>query len=79
MVDFLVGPCYHESMKRGDHMKKKTADYTRKAIEKYQSGFERFTISLPIGSSEIIKAAGKSKNQLFNELFSEWKQKNNIE
>ena len=52
--------------------KKKTADYTRKAIEKYQSKFERFTISLPIGSREKIKAVtGKSLNQYFNDLFVE--------
>ena len=52
--------------------KKKTADYTRKAIEKYQSNFERFTISLPIGSREKIKAVtGKSLNQYFNDLFVE--------
>lgn len=52
--------------------KKKTADYTRKAIEKYQSKFERFTISLPIGSREKIKAVtGKSLNQYFNDLYLE--------
>ena len=52
--------------------KKKTADYTRKAIEKYQSKFERFTISLPIGSREKINAVtGKSLNQYFNDLFVE--------
>lgn len=52
--------------------KKKTAIYTRKAIEKYQSKFERFTISLPIGSREKIKAVtGKSLNQYFNDLFVE--------
>ena len=52
--------------------KKKTADYTRKAIEKYQSKFERFTISLPIGSRERIKeVTGKSLNQYFNDLFVE--------
>ena len=52
--------------------KKKTADYTRKAIEKYQSKFERFTISLPIGRRERIKeVTGKSLNQYFNDLFVE--------
>lgn len=52
--------------------KKKTAEYTRKAIEKYQSKFERFTISLPIGSKEKIKAVtGKSLNQYFNDLYVE--------
>lgn len=52
--------------------KKKTADYTRKAIEKYQSKFERFTISLPIGSKEkITSITGKSLNQYFNDLFVE--------
>lgn len=52
--------------------KKKTPEYTRKAINKYHDKFERFTISLPIGSKQwIADNAGMSLNAYFNMLFEQ--------
>ena len=52
--------------------KKKTPEYTRKAINKYHDKFERFTISLPIGSKQwIADNAGQSLNAYFNMLFEQ--------
>lgn len=52
--------------------KHKTPDYTRKAIDKYHDKFERFTISLPIGSKQwIADNAGMSLNAYFNMLFEQ--------
>ena len=52
--------------------KHKTPDYTRKAINKYHNKFERFTVSLPIGSKEwIAENTGLSLNAYFNMLFEQ--------
>ncbi len=46
---------------------KKTPVYTQRAIEKYQSKFERITISFPIGTREKISAlTGDSVNVFVN-------------
>ena len=50
--------------------KKHIPEYTKSAIEKYNSKLERFTLSLPIGSKEEIKErTGLSLNKYFNELY----------
>ena len=50
--------------------KKKTPEYIRKAINKYHDKFERFTVSLPIGSKQwIADNTGMSLNAYFNMLF----------
>ena len=36
-------------------MTNKTPEYTRKAIEKYNSKFDRFTVNIPKGYKEIIR------------------------
>ena len=60
--------------------KKSVPEYTRKAIQNYQSKFDRVVISLPLGSKEIIKDnTDKSMNQFFNDLFQKWKTENSIE
>ena len=35
--------------------KKKTPDYTRKAIEKYNKKFDRITVNFPKGTKDAIK------------------------
>lgn len=61
-------------------MKKKTPEYTRKAIEKYQSKFDTFSIRLEQGSKEWIKNnTGLSCNAFFNKLFNDYKEKHNGE
>jgi hypothetical protein len=43
----------------------KTPEYTRKAIAKYQSKFDRVNINLPRGLKDQVKAAtGESVNSL---------------
>lgn len=37
-------------------MTNKTPEYTRKAIEKYNSKFDRFTVNIPKGYKEIIRS-----------------------
>lgn len=47
----------------------KVPDYTKKAIEKYHSKFDRFTVSLPAGMREKITAlTGLSANAYINSL-----------
>lgn len=39
----------------------RTASYTRAAVDKYNSKFDRITINLPLGSKDkIVTATGKS-------------------
>lgn len=52
--------------------KSKVPEYTRKAIDRYHGKFDRIVISLPLGSKDRIKETGKSFNQFFNDLYSEW-------
>lgn len=60
--------------------KKKTPEYTAKAIEKYHAKFDRIAVSLPKGSKEWIKKkTGKSCNAFFNDLFTEYKQRRETE
>lgn len=46
----------------------KTPEYTRKAIDKYLSKLESKTIRFPKGTTERIKAQGKSVNGFVNNL-----------
>lgn len=46
----------------------KTPEYTRKAIDKYLSKLESKTIRFPKGTTERIKAQGKSVNGFVNDL-----------
>ena len=46
---------------------KKTADYTRKAIDKYKTTKDIFTVTLPKGTRDKIRA--KHGNIAFNEYF----------
>lgn len=49
-----------------------TPDYTRKAIDKYNSKFDRFTVNLPKGYKEIIKEKiGLSCSAYINELIEQ--------
>ena len=53
--------------------RKKTPEYTRKAIARYNAKFDRIMVSLPAGSKELIrKQTGKSCNAFFVELFQKW-------
>jgi hypothetical protein len=55
-------------------------EYTKKAINKYNSKFDRCAVNLPIGSKQIIADnTGKSVNQFLNDLFQDWKKANNIQ
>lgn len=61
-------------------MKNKIPEYTKRAINNYNSKFDRIAVNLPIGSKQLIADhTGKSINQFFNDLFSDWKKENNIE
>ena len=46
-----------------------TPEYTKKAINKYNSKFDRIAVNLPIGTKERIKElTGKSCNAYISEL-----------
>ena len=46
-----------------------TPEYTKKAINKYNSKFDRIAVNLPIGTKERIKElTGKSCNSYISEL-----------
>lgn len=46
-----------------------TADYTKKAINKYNAKFDRVAVNLPKGTKERIKeAGGKSANDFINKV-----------
>ena len=46
-----------------------TPEYTKKAINKYNSKFDRIAVNLPIGTKERIKKlTGKSCNAYISEL-----------
>ena len=46
-----------------------TLEYTKKAINKYNSKFDRIAVNLPIGTKERIKEiTGKSCNAYISEL-----------
>ena len=46
-----------------------TPEYTKKAINKYNSKFDRIAVNLPIGTRERIKElTGKSCNAYISEL-----------
>lgn len=47
----------------------KTPEYTKKAINKYNSKFDRIAVNLPIGTKERIKdLTGKSCNAYISDL-----------
>lgn len=47
----------------------KTAEYTKKAIQKYNQKFDRVAVNLPKGTKErIFAATGKSCNAWINEI-----------
>lgn len=47
----------------------KTPEYTKNAINKYNSKFDRIAVNLPIGTKERIKnLTGKSCNAYISEL-----------
>lgn len=51
--------------------KGKVPEYTKRAIEKYHSKFDRFTCYLPSGIKDEIKQyTDKSLNKLVNELLA---------
>ena len=50
-----------------------TAEYTKKAINKYNAKFDRVAVNLPKGTKERIKAAGgKSANDFINKVVLEY-------
>lgn len=56
--------------------KKKTPEYTLKAINKYHSKHDRIMVSLEKGSKEWIKnTTGLSCNAFFNMLFNDYREK----
>ena len=59
--------------------RKKTPEYTRKAIARYNAKFDRIMVSLPAGSKELIrKQTGKSCNAFFVDLFQKWLAENGL-
>lgn len=55
----------------------KTPEYTRKAVAKYQSKFDRVNINLPRGLKDQVKAAtGESLNGLVVRLLMDELEKN---
>ena len=61
-------------------VKKKTPDYTLRAIDKYNQKWDRVMVNLEKGSKEWIKqTTGKSCNAFFNDLFLEFKQRQESE
>lgn len=62
--------CYKiKYKKRGVNMAGKTAQYTKDAINRYNSKFDRIAVNLPIGTKERIKElTGKSCNAYICEL-----------
>lgn len=58
----------------GKMVKKKTPEYTLRAIEKYHAKYDRIMVSLPKGSKDWIKEnTGLSCNAFFSKLFEEYK------
>ena len=45
-----------------------TADYTKKAIKKYNAKFDRVAVNLPKGTKERIKSKGESINGYITRL-----------
>ena len=53
-------------------MPKKTPEYTRNAVKRYNDKFDKVLIRLPKGAAEEIKTrTGKSCNQYFNDLYTD--------